>query len=227
MKNKTVLITGTSKGIGKELAIHFLNAGHTVLGVARSQSQIQEENYIHIIEDLSMPSDFSGVLNEIGRCEQIDIVINNAGTLINKPFSELSFEDWQLTFQVNVISPAMLLKCLYNNSFLKEGSHVVNVSSMGGFQGSDKFSGLSAYSSSKGAISILSESLSVEFKEKGISVNALCLGGVETNMYRNAFSSAKEGIPASKMARFIFDFALNYGKVVNGKILPIALGSPT
>jgi NAD(P)-dependent dehydrogenase (short-subunit alcohol dehydrogenase family) len=135
-------------------------------------------------------------------------------------------EDWQATFQVNVFSPAMLLKLIYNNGFLKEGSHVINISSMGGFQGSDKFPGLSAYSSSKGAMSVFSESLSVEFQEKGIAVNALCLGGVETAMYRSAFSNARKGVPASEMARFIFDFALNYGKVVNGKILPIALGSP-
>ena len=226
MKNKNVLITGTSKGIGKELALHFLSQGHDVFGIARSETQFHDENYTHITLDLSKPTNFSGGLIELTKLQQVDIVINNAGTLINKPFSELSLQDWQATFQVNVISPAMLLQALYNDGLLKEGSHVVNISSMGGFQGSDKFSGLSAYSSSKGAISILSESLSAEFKEKGISVNALCLGGVETNMYRNAFSTSKEGIPVSKMARFIFDFALNYGKVVNGKILPIALGSP-
>jgi NAD(P)-dependent dehydrogenase (short-subunit alcohol dehydrogenase family) len=106
------------------------------------------------------------------------------------------------------------------------GSHIINISSMGGFQGSSKYRGLSYYSASKAAIACLSECLAEEFSESGIRVNCLALGSVQTEMLAEAFPGYKAPVDASEMAHFISDFALNGSKYFNGKIIPVAINNP-
>jgi len=110
--------------------------------------------------------------------------------------------------------------------FMHEGSHIVNISSMGGFQGSMKFPGLSAYSTSKGALAILTECLAEEFKERGIKVNCLALGSSQTEMFEAAFPGMEAGTLAFEMGRYIAEFAQNGHKYFNGKILPVANTTP-
>jgi NAD(P)-dependent dehydrogenase (short-subunit alcohol dehydrogenase family) len=97
---------------------------------------------------------------------------------------------------------------------------------MGGFQGSVKFKGLSYYSASKAAISCLTECLANEFSESRISVNCLALGAVQTEMLNEAFPGYKAPVEAHEMAEFISEFALSGHKFFNGKILPVAVGTP-
>jgi NAD(P)-dependent dehydrogenase (short-subunit alcohol dehydrogenase family) len=106
---------------------------------------------------------------------------------------------------------------------MKKGSHILNISSMGGFQGSVKFPGLSYYSASKAALACLSECLALEFDELGIKVNCLALGSVQTEMLEEAFPGYKAPIDAKKIGEFIADFAINGNKFINGKIIPVAL----
>jgi NAD(P)-dependent dehydrogenase (short-subunit alcohol dehydrogenase family) len=156
----------------------------------------------------------------------VDIVINNAGFLVNKPFVEQSEEDWQKQFDVNVFSPAKLIRFLYPWLLLSGNAHIVNITSMGGFQGSSKFPGLSAYSASKAALGTLTECLAVEFSGKGISVNALALGAVQTEMLSQAFPGYEAPINAHKMAEFITNFSLNGHQYFNGKQIPVAFTTP-
>ena len=109
---------------------------------------------------------------------------------------------------------------------MNTNSHIVNIGSMGGFQGSAKFKGLSLYSAAKGAVAVLTESMAEEFKERGIKVNALALGAVQTEMLASAFPGYKAPLTAGQMAEFIADFALNGHKYFNGKILPVSLSTP-
>jgi NAD(P)-dependent dehydrogenase (short-subunit alcohol dehydrogenase family) len=109
---------------------------------------------------------------------------------------------------------------------MSSGSHIVNISSMGGFQGSAKYKGLSYYSASKAALACLTECLATEFTEFGISVNCLALGAVQTEMLDEAFPGYKAPVDAKQMAEFISGFALTGHKFFNGKILPVALGNP-
>ena len=104
--------------------------------------------------------------------------------------------------------------------------HVLNITSMGGVQGSAKFPGLSAYSSSKGALVILTELLAEEFKDSGPSFNALALGAVQTEMLEEAFPGYKAPVSAAQIGEYIIDFALNGHQFYNGKVLPISSSTP-
>jgi NAD(P)-dependent dehydrogenase (short-subunit alcohol dehydrogenase family) len=157
--------------------------------------------------------------------KKIHILINNAGLLINKPFEMLSLADWQQVYSTNVFSLIALTQKLLPH-FSGEMSHIVNISSMGGFQGSMKFKGLSAYSSSKAAVVGLTECLAEELKDKKIAVNCLCLGSVNTEMFSKAFPGYHGALSAEDAARFICRFALEGAALFNGKIIPVSSSTP-
>jgi len=230
-----ILITGTSQGIGFELLSQFLlDQNHKVIAIARkplNQSipifvQAIKEHRLFPFELDLVKDDFHPLANTLNTLNGVDIVINNAGFLVNKPFVEQSEEDWQKQFDVNVFSPAKLIRFLYPWLLLSGNAHIVNITSMGGFQGSSKFPGLSAYSASKAALGTLTECLAVEFSGKGISVNALALGAVQTEMLSQAFPGYEAPISAYKMADFITNFALNGHQFFNGKQIPVAFTTP-
>lgn len=156
---------------------------------------------------------------------KIDGLINNAGLLINQPFLDQSDEDWHHQLEVNLMAPVRLIRELV--TFFNYGSHILNIGSMGGFQGSSKFPGLTAYSVSKGALSILTECLSVELADKNISSNCLCLGAVQTEMLENAFPGMEAPVAPEEMGEFVGTFVLNNHKFYNGRVLPVALNDPT
>jgi NAD(P)-dependent dehydrogenase (short-subunit alcohol dehydrogenase family) len=105
-------------------------------------------------------------------------------------------------------------------------SHIVNIGSMGGFQGSAKFNGLAAYSASKAALHILTECLAQELVEDKISVNCLALGSAQTEMLEKAFPGYQSPVAAFEMGKYIADFALTGHRFFNGKILPVAMVTP-
>lgn len=146
------------------------------------------------------------------------------GLLINAPFFQSDIEQWRKQFEVNVFAPVQLIQVL--KPFLKRGSHIVNIGSMGGYQGSAKFPGLSAYSASKGALAILSECLNTELAPKGITVNCLALGAVQTEMLEQAFPGYEAPVTSEKMANYIAEFTLTAHHLISGKILPVALNDP-
>ena len=224
---KNIIITGTSRGIGFELALQFANAGHNVLAISRKtpQTLLGNKNISCLSVDLSDQNEMKKVENFLSHSwEKVDIIIHNAGSLMLKPFSETSYEDFENIYKVNVFGVANLTRaCL---PYLQKGSHVVTISSMGGIQGSLKFAGLAAYSSSKGAVITLSELLAEEYKERGISFNVLALGAVQTEMLHEAFPSYQAPISAEEMANYIFDFSLTGNKYYNGKVLQVSSTNP-
>lgn len=224
---KNIIITGTSRGIGYELALQFAAAGHQVLAISRKtpQALIEHQNISCLSVDLSDESEIQKVENFLSETwKNVDILIHNAGSLVFKPFVETSQKDFENIYKVNVFGVANLTRaCL---PYLQKGSHVVTISSIGGIQGSLKFAGLSAYSSSKGAVITLSELLAEEYKEKGISFNVLALGAVQTEMLEEAFPGYQAPISATEMANYIFDFALTGNKYYNGKVLQVSSSNP-
>ncbi|MEN9907333.1 MAG: hypothetical protein RLZZ540_474 [Bacteroidota bacterium] len=224
---KNIIITGTSRGIGFELALKFANAGHQVLAISRKKPQelIDHKNISCLSVDLANESDLEKVEHFLAETwKQVDAVIHNAGSLIYKPFETLTQADFENVYKVNVFAVANLTRiCI---PFLQKGSHVVTISSMGGVQGSLKFAGLAAYSSSKGAVITLSELLAEEYKERGIAFNVLALGAVQTEMLEEAFPGYQAPISAEGMATYIFDFTLNGNKYFNGKVLQVSTTNP-
>jgi NAD(P)-dependent dehydrogenase (short-subunit alcohol dehydrogenase family) len=156
--------------------------------------------------------------------ERVDVIIHNAGSLLLKPFSETTQADFENIYKVNVFGVANLTRI--SLPYLQKGSHVLTISSMGGIQGSLKFAGLAAYSSSKGAVITLSELLAEEYKERGIAFNVLALGAVQTEMLQEAFPGYEAPISAKDMANYIFDFALTGNKYYNGKVLQVSSTNP-
>lgn len=225
---KNIIITGTSRGIGFEMVKLFSDAGHNVLALSRNSKPISDlklKNVTALEFDIANESEIVKLSEylQIGM-KSVDVLINNAGFLVNKPFAEITSEEFKRCYDVNVFGVASLIKTML--PFMKKEGHVVSISSMGGVQGSVKFPGLSAYSSSKGAIITLTELLAEEYKETGPSFNVLALGSVQTEMLEEAFPGFKAPLSATEMAQYIMDFSLTGNKFYNGKILQVSSTTP-
>jgi NAD(P)-dependent dehydrogenase (short-subunit alcohol dehydrogenase family) len=225
---KKVIITGTSRGIGFELAQLFAKNNCQVLALSRNiepLNNLKLKNIDTLSVDVCNQDDLQKVskyLNE--NWKDVDILIHNAGFLINKPFENLTKDDFLNVYDVNVFGVAALTQiCI---PYLKQGSHVVTISSMGGIQGSLKFPGLAAYSSAKGAVITLSELLAEEYKAQKIAFNVLAIGAVQTEMLAEAFPDYQAPLKANEMADYIYNFAITANKFYNGKVLQVSNTTP-
>ncbi len=222
-----IIITGTSRGIGFELVKLFAKNGHKVLALSRNAEPVRDLNLANVESfsfDLGNSLDFRKVSNSLESWDTVDVLINNAGSLLNKPFLETSQEEFESVYKVNVFGVAEMTKLVVPK--MSKTGHVLTISSMGGVQGSMKFPGLSAYSSSKGAVITLTELWAEEFKETGPSFNVLALGAVQTEMLEEAFPGYQAPVTALEMASYIKDFALNGQKLYNGKLLQVSNSTP-
>lgn len=225
---KNIVITGTSRGIGLELVKYFSQAEHEVLALSRNELPVQNldlKNVHSFSCDITKAENLSKVSEFISKkWNSVDILINNAGAIVNKAFSEITSDEFQKVYETNVFGVALIIQKLL--PFMKREGHVLSISSMGGVQGSVKFSGLSAYSSSKAAVICLTELLAEEYKENGPSFNVLALGAVQTEMLEEAFPGYKAPVSASEMAEYIGNFALSGNKFYNGKIMQVSNSTP-
>lgn len=222
-----VIITGSSRGIGFELSQLFANEGHQVLALSRNEKPITELRHQNIVTfpfDISKAVDLQKLQDYIQDWNAVDILINNAGKLLNKPFLETEASEFEDVYKVNVFGVASVTQLALPK--MSKNGHVVTISSMGGVQGSMKFPGLSAYSSSKAAVITLTELWAEEFKESGPSFNVLALGAVQTEMLEEAFPGYKAPTTAVEMAVYIKDFALTGNKMYNGKLLQVSSSTP-
>lgn len=233
-----IIITGASSGIGFEAVLDLTaNKDNKVIALARSADKLRKLH--EIASSLNhdggtlYPAQFDIVFGEYetslvpfiqSKFKKVDILINNAGELINKPFMETSNEDFGQMLQSNLIGHINMIRHVV--PLMSVGGHIVNVSSMGGFQGSAKFAGLSAYSSSKAALAVLTECLAEEFSGRGIKVNCLALGSSQTEMFEAAFPGLEAGTLAFEMGRYLAEFAQNGSTFYNGKVLPVSTSTP-
>ncbi len=225
---KNIIITGTSRGIGYELVALLANAGHNVLALSRNSAPVSGmgiDNCYCFSCDITHEPDLKKVTSFLKeKWSHVDVLINNSGYLVSKPFAKLKMQDFKDSYEVNVYGAAALTQRVL--PFMKKDGHVVNISSMGGVQGSAKFPGLAAYSSSKGALITLTEVLAEEYKETGPSFNVLALGAVQTEMLEEAFPGYKAPLSAKEMGQYIMDFALTGSKFYNGKVLEVSSSTP-
>jgi short-subunit dehydrogenase len=227
---RNAIIIGASKGIGAELvSLLAKNPSIKVLALARKiESENKWEAYKNVqvhnfdLQSENLTTELQSILSNVST---IDYVINNAGYLVNKPFLELSREEILDSYYVNVLGVMSALQVIIPK-MLPIGGHVVNISSMGAFQGTVKFAGLSTYSSSKAALTNLTEMLAEEFKDTKLKFNCLCLGAVQTEMLAKAFPGYLAPVTALEMAEYIIDFTLKQWKWMNGKIIPVSLSTP-
>ena len=230
MMNKNIVVVGASRGIGKELVLNLAkNPNHTVFAIARFSNGISQYADMPNVHAFSMDLGSSDVKSQItslfSAIENVDVLINNAGTLVNKPFLELTSANFQDSYQVNVIGVMETVQA-FVPKMIENGGHIVNISSIGGFQGSVKFPGLTAYSTSKAAVVSFTEMFAEEYKDTKIKTNCLCLGSVQTEMLEEAFPGFKAPLSAEKMAEYIADFSLNAHQWMHGRIIPVSLTTP-
>lgn len=232
-----ILVTGASRGIGSEIVKRFAESSdNIIIPISRNMKNLrtlqgvcknlnENSNVIPIKFDL-ISDDYEKDLvpKVLEVVSNVDILINNAGLIVNKPFIETTDNDFESLFQVNVNGPFRLIKHLF--PYFSKNSHIVNIGSMGGFQGSMKFPGLAIYSASKGALAILTESLAEELKESGIRINCLALGAAKTEMLMEAFPNYEPPLTAKDISKFICDFACEGNRYFNGKIIPVATTTP-
>lgn len=236
--SETIIITGASNGIGYHTALKLAAENKRVIAVARKGellhklvTSVKENNsksfIIPLVFDIANGNYevLSNLLEREG-IDCVDALVNNAGMLINKPIGQLKTDDFRNIYEVNVFAPFMLIKQLLPLLKKSPKAHIVNISSMGGVQGSQKFAGLSAYSSSKGALAILTECMAVELSEMNIKINCLALGSANTEMLASAFPGYRAPLSAAEMAEWIAWFTMNGQNYFNGKIIPVALSSP-
>ena len=223
---KTIVVTGASKGIGFELVRFLVAQGHFVYALSRDIKALRASEKLHPISiDLTDEESLIKFSEQLNSDQiSIDALINNAGSLINQSFSTTTKNDFEAIYRVNVFGLASITRLLL--PLISSKGHVVNISSMGGIGGSAKFSGLSAYSSSKGAVNILTELLAEEYKETGPFFNGLALGAVQTEMLAKAFPGFKAPLSPEEIAPYIAQFALTGQLFYNGKVLPISSSTP-
>ena len=224
--SKTIIVTGASRGIGHEIVKIAEKKGHRVYSISRNIKALKDYSFkyprqVDLANEDSIDKFSSEVKND---GVKVDALINNAGAFLNKPFEKISKKEFEYIFQVNVFGLSSITRKVL--PIIDSKGHIVNITSMGGINGAAKFTGLSAYSSSKGAVNILTELLAEEYKEKGPSFNALAFGAVQTEMLEEAFPGLKAPISSEEIADFILDFSLQGQKYFNGKIIPVSSTTP-
>ena len=225
----TILVTGVSRGIGRAMIIELAKKGYDVIGITRSiegiDAEIKSNPRMHLIE-----FDWENYVGLISKLEKlklptIDILINNAASIIIAELIHTTTEDLNRMMKANVLGPLKLTQTLINSKKLSSGCHVVNISSMAGYQGSSKFAGLGAYSMSKSALVCLTECMAAEWGDF-ITPNCLCLGAVNTEMLKTAFPDYKAPVDDVEMASFICEFSLSSKTIVHGQVFSIKKSDP-
>lgn len=232
-KKTTILITGASRGIGYDTVIELAkNPANHIIALSRNEEKLMTLLSATTFNNIQiLPFDLASfdkkVLGEqLRNSPQIDVLINNAGLLINQPFEQLSLKDWKTIFDINLFGVVELIQNLLPKLIAAQPAHIINIGSMGGVQGSSKFPGLSAYSASKAALANLTECLAEEFQAKNIRVNCLSLGAIQTEMLADAFPGYEALVTSASMATYLAWFALNGHQFHNGKIIPVAVSTP-
>lgn len=231
-----IIITGASGGLGFATAQALAAMpGNRIVALARSPKGLQRlqetgakhaESHIYTQVFDIVNGDYRSILlpfieEKLGK---VDVLINNAGMLINKAFVDTLATDFLALLQSNFVGHVCMIQHLLPN--IVSGGHIVNIGSMGGFQGSVKFRGLAAYSASKSALHTLTECLAMELADQGVKINCLALGSAQTEMLEKAFPQYKSPVTAAEMGKYIADFALTGHQFFNGKVLPVAVTTP-
>jgi len=226
-----VIVTGAGQGVGRATALELATVhGCSVLAISRKADALASltadpaaQGRVEVLVlDLATVDAGERLKAAVGE-RNVDALILNHGQLLNKPFAHITRAELQELFTANVFSAIGVVQALLAS--LANG-HVVTIGSMGGFQDSSKYPGLSSYSASKAALACLSQCLATEFASTGPKVNCLCLGSVDTAMLRAAFPGYASPTTPATMGAFIARFALEGHRVYNGQVLPVALSNP-
>jgi NAD(P)-dependent dehydrogenase (short-subunit alcohol dehydrogenase family) len=216
---RVAIVTGASSGIGRATAEMLVSRGASVAAFARSATAAGlPESMLAIDGDISDPDAierlFSGTESRFGDC---GILINCAGMIDPKVLVEVTAEEWDRMFAVNVRGTYLASRRALPSMIAKRAGAIVNVASISGVPGPEKFPGWVSYCASKAAVIGLTEALAVEVKQYGVRVNSVSPGSVDTKMWAQASGGAPAGMTAEEVAEVICFLASDRARAVNGQ----------
>jgi 2-hydroxycyclohexanecarboxyl-CoA dehydrogenase len=235
-RGRTVLVTGAGRGIGRSIAIRFAEEGARVALVARTASELGET--ARLVREagsqaLAIPADVTlrGAAEESARRAEaelgpIDVLVNNAGVFIWRPFLQLTPEDWELVLATNLTGAANFCRAVLPGMVARRSGRIVNVASVHGMRGD---ANVSAQSAAKFGLIGLTQSLAREFRVHNIAINAVCPGAVENKMDEAGATERAEPL-AEKLwprdvARTVLFLASDDAAAITGAALEIYGGT--
>ncbi len=231
ISNDIIIVAGAGKGIGLAVVKNILAEfpEKKILAISRNTSNLDFfKNTGHLIvvnADLaSLSTENIKFINSQIQTDNLKGIIFTAGVLDKYPIPEIKKENFESIFQNNLWSFIELIKSVYSS--INSTTHIVSIGSMGGITGTQKFKGMSLYSTSKAALSLFTECLAEELKEIGASANCLAIGAVNTEMMKKAFPDYSANIDPESMAEFIVDFTINRKNLFNGQVIPVTSTNP-
>ena len=219
---RIAVVTGASSGIGASCAVKLAARGARVVLFARSEKKLREIAARHEDRMLAVSGDvadeaaiarlFAETESRFGAC---DILINNAGMIDPKPMEATSADDWDRMFAVNVRGAFLCARRALRR--MTAGATIVNVASLSGVPGPEKFPGYVSYCASKGAVISMTEAMAVEVKAHGVRVNCVSPGSVDTKMWAEASGGAPADMTPEEVAETILFLASDRSRPINGQ----------
>ncbi len=231
IQDKVTIVTGAGRGIGRATALRFARAGARLALFGRTRETLDETaaqirnaggEALTLQGDVAREEDVQALFQRVhtgyGR---VDILINCAGVVAAKPFAEMDVETWDHVLGVNLRGTFLCCQQAFGMMAQQGGGVILNISSLSGVKGVEKFPGLSAYNVSKAGVASLTEILAVEGRPHNIRVAAVSPGAVDTEMLRQAAPHLRAGMTPEEMAEILFFMADDSGRVLSGTNLEI------
>jgi len=218
--DRIAVVTGASSGIGAACARKLLERGARVVLFARSLAARHEDRMLAVSGDVADEAAIERLFAETeARFGTCDILINNAGMIDPKPMEATSASDWDRMFAVNVRGAFLCARRALRA--MKAGATIVNVASISGVVGPEKFPGYVSYCASKGAVISMTEAMAVEVKSRGVRVNCVSPGSVDTKMWAEASGGAPADMRPDEVAETILFLASDASRPLNGQNLHV------
>jgi NAD(P)-dependent dehydrogenase (short-subunit alcohol dehydrogenase family) len=225
---KVAIVTGASSGIGARTAELLAERGARVAIFARSIERLEaiaarfDGRMLPIVGDVAdlaaIERLFADTESRFGQC---DILVNNAGMIDPAPLVDTTLEQWERMFAVNVRGAFLTCRRALPPMLRRGSGAIVNVSSISGVVGPEKFPGWVSYCASKGALISMTEALAVEVKDRGVRVNCVSPGAVDTKMWEDASGGAPASMSADEVAETILFLASERSRPMNGQNLHV------
>ncbi len=214
LAGKVAIVTGASSGIGRKTAELFEKHGARVVTFARSAGTVTGD----VADPEAIERVFAATEERFGPCE---VLVNCAGMIDVVPLVETSLERWRRMFAVNVDGIYLACRRALPTMLKRGAGAIVNVSSISGVVGPEKFPGWVSYCASKGAVISMTEALAVEVRDRGVRVNAVSPGSVDTPMWAEASGGAPASMTPEEIAETNLFLASDRSRPMNGQNLNV------
>jgi NAD(P)-dependent dehydrogenase (short-subunit alcohol dehydrogenase family) len=231
IQGRIAIITGAGRGIGRATALRFAREGARVVLFSRSPAHLDETAteiaragfpVLTIAGDVSSEEDVHALFQQAMQAHgRVDILVNCAGIVASQPFLEMDASTWDRVIAVNLRGTFLCCHEAFRIMAAQHSGVIVNLSSLSGIKGVEKFPGLSAYNVSKAGVAGLTEILAVEGKPYNIRVCAVSPGAVDTEMLRQAAPHLKAGMTPDDMAEILLFLAGDSGRMLSGTNIEI------